>query len=168
MWIYKDVRFWIEPFLIGKQIEDLFLGCFLVLLGEKYSLDVWQDSTLGDGDSRQKLVQFLVISDSQLKMSWYDSCLLVVPGSVTSQLQDFGAQIFQDSSQVHRCTWSDSVSIVTFSKESVDTSNRELKSSSEWSGLCLGLGLSTFTTSRHNDLQEVLRTKHEVRCIVVQ
>ena len=162
MWIYKDVRFWIEPFLSRKQIEDLFLGCFLVLLGEKYSLDVWQDSTLSDGDSRQKLVQFFVVSDGQLKMSWYDSCFLVISGSVTSQLQDFGAQVFQDCSQVHWCTWSDSVSIVTFSKKSVDTSNRELKSSPEWSGLCLGLSLSSFTTSRHIDLQEVLHTKYEV------
>ena len=34
------------------------------LLGEEYGLDVGQNTTLGDGDSGEKLVQFLVIADS--------------------------------------------------------------------------------------------------------
>ena len=49
---------------------------------------------------RQELVQFFVVSDGELKMSWDDSCLLVVSGSVTSQLQDFSGQVLEDGSQV--------------------------------------------------------------------
>ena len=35
---------------------------------QKHSLDVGQDTSLGDVDTGQKLVQFLVLSDGQLKM----------------------------------------------------------------------------------------------------
>ena len=35
---------------------------------QKHSLDVGQNTSLGDGDTGQKLVQFLVLSDGQLKM----------------------------------------------------------------------------------------------------
>ena len=33
------------------------------LLGQKHSLDVGEDTTLGDGDSGEKLVEFLVVAD---------------------------------------------------------------------------------------------------------
>ena len=67
--------------LSEKQIGNLFLGCFLVLLGKQDSLDVGQHTTGSDGHSRQKFVQFFVVTDSQLKMSWDDSRFLVVSGS---------------------------------------------------------------------------------------
>ena len=145
--------------LVSDLSLDLFLGGLLVvLLGEKDSLDVGQDTSLSDGDTRQEFVQFFVVSDGELKMSWDDSCLLVVTGSVTSQLQDFSGQVFENSSQVDWSSGADSVSVVSLAKETVDTSNRELKSSSERSGLGLGLGFSSFTTSRHDvDLMKSTR-----------
>ena len=42
-------------------------GC--ALLGEEDGVDVGEDSALGDGDSSQKLVQLLVITDGKLKVS---------------------------------------------------------------------------------------------------
>ena len=43
------------------------LGALLgSLLWQENSLDVRQNTTLCDGDTRQKLVQFLVVADSQL------------------------------------------------------------------------------------------------------
>ena len=138
--------------LLVRSKTDLFLGLLLVLLGQKDSLDVGKDTSLSDGDSRQEFVQFFVVSDSELKMSRYDSCLLVVSGSVTSQLQDFSRQVLEDSSQVDWCARADSVSVVSLAEESMNTTDRELESSSEGSGLGLGLGFSTFTTSRHVDL----------------
>ena len=124
------IAFWLR-----NRCEDLFLGLFLVLLGEQDSLDVWQHTTGGDGNTRQKFVQFFVVADSELKMSWNNSCFLVVTGSVTSQLQDFSRQVFEDGSQVYWCAGSDSVGIVSLSEKSVNTSNGELKSSPERSSL---------------------------------
>ena len=114
-------------------------------------MNVWQDTAVGNSHTRQEFVQFFVVSDGELKMSWDDSCLLVVSGSVTSQLQDFSGQVFENSSQVDWSSGADSVSVVSLAKETMNTSNRELKSSSERSGLGLGLGFSSFTTSRHDD-----------------
>ena len=57
-------------------------------LGQEDSLDVRQDSTLGDGDSGEQLVQLLVIPDDQLEMTGDDPGLLLVTGSVASQLEE--------------------------------------------------------------------------------
>ena len=62
------------------------LSLLLGLLGQKDSLDVGEDTTLGDGDTGQELVQLLVIPDGELEMPGDDPGLLVVAGSITSQL----------------------------------------------------------------------------------
>ena len=43
------------------------------------------------------LVEFLIVSDGELQVSWDDTGLLVVTGSVTGQFQNFSGQVFQDS-----------------------------------------------------------------------
>ena len=60
----------------------------LRLLGEEDSLDVRQDTSLGDGDSGEQLVQLLVVPDGELEMTGNNPGLLVVPGSVTGQLKN--------------------------------------------------------------------------------
>ena len=105
------------------------------LLGEKDSLDVGKDTTLSDGDSREELVQFLVITDGELEMSWDDSGLLVVTGGVTSQLEDLSSEVLEDGSQVDGSTSTDSLGVVSLAKESVNTTNRELKTSTAGSAL---------------------------------
>ena len=72
-----------KAFSMRNRRENLFLCLLLVFLGEQDCLDVWQNTASSDGDSREELVQFFVITDSKLKMSWDDSCFLVVTGSVT-------------------------------------------------------------------------------------
>ena len=42
---------------------------FLGLLGQQYSLNVRQGTTLGDSDSGQQLIQFFVITDGQLQVT---------------------------------------------------------------------------------------------------
>jgi hypothetical protein len=59
-------------------------------------VDLGQDTTLGDGDTTEKLVEFLVVSDGELQVSGDDSGLLVVSGGVTGQLEDFSRQVFED------------------------------------------------------------------------
>ena len=97
------------------------------LLGEEYGLDVRQYTTLGDGHTGEELVQFLVVADSQLKMTGDDPGLLVVTGSVSCQLEDLSGQVFHDGSQVHWGTSSYSLGIVSLTQVTVDTSYGELQ-----------------------------------------
>ena len=130
----------------GEKKNLLLFG----LLGEEDSLDVGKDTTLSDGDSREKLVQLLVITDGKLQMSWDDSGLLVVTGSIASQLEDLSSEVLKDGSQVDRSTSPHSLGIVSFAKESVDPAHRELKPGTAGSALCLSLCLTAFATSRHD------------------
>ena len=82
-------------------------------------------------------------------MSWDDSGLLVVTGSITGQLEDLSSEVLEDGSQVDRGTSTHSLGVVAFAEESVDSANGELKTSAAGSALCLSLGLSSFSTSRH-------------------
>ena len=99
------------------------------LLGEEYSLDVWQYTTLGNGHTREQLVQLLVITDGQLQVTGDDPCLFVVTGSIACQLENFSGQVLHDSGQVDGGTGSDSLSIVSLAQVTVDTSHGELKTS---------------------------------------
>jgi hypothetical protein len=100
------------------------------LLGEKDGLDVGQHTTLGDGDTGEKLVQFFVITDGELEMSWDDPGLLVVTGCIACQLEDLSCQVFHDGSKIDWRTSSDTLSIVSLSQQTMDTTDWELKSGS--------------------------------------
>ena len=141
---------WKGPFLRGFQVRNCLLGGLFGLLGQKNSLDVGKNSALSDCNSRQQFVQFLVVTDSQLKMTRDDSRFLVVSGSISSQFQDFSRQVLQDSGQIDWCSASNSWRESSLSQESVNSTDWELKSSSEWSGLGLRLSFSSFSTSRHD------------------
>jgi hypothetical protein len=99
----------------------------LSLLGEENCLDVGENTALSDGNSRQELVQLLIIANSQLKVTRNDARLLVVTSSVASQLEDFSTQVFHDGSEVNRGSGSNTFSVVSLTKEAVDPTNRELK-----------------------------------------
>ena len=114
-----------DPLFVVDDCRRL-LGFGSGLLGQKNGLDVWQNTTLGNGDAGEKLVQFFVIADSQLEMTRDDSALLVVTGGVTSQLEDLSCQVFHDGGQVDGCTRSDTFSVVSFPQETMDSSYREL------------------------------------------
>jgi hypothetical protein len=132
--------------------EKLSLGGLLGLLGQKNSLDVGEDSTLGDGDSSEQLVQLLVVTDGQLEVTGDDPGLLVVTGSIAGQLEDLSCQVLHDGSHVDGGTSSHTGSIVSLAEQTVDTSNWELESSTAGPGLCLSLNLASFTASRHDDV----------------
>ena len=70
------------------------------LLGQKDSLDVGEDTALGDGDSGQQLVQLLVVPDGELEVTGDDPGLLVVPGSVAGQLKDLSREVLHDGGHV--------------------------------------------------------------------
>ena len=63
-------------------------------------MNVGQNTTLGDGDVTQKFVQFLIVPDGELEMTWDDTGLLVVTSSVTGKFEDFGREILENSGKV--------------------------------------------------------------------
>ena len=67
-------------------------------------MNVWQDTTLGNGDVTEKLVQFLIVADGELKMTRNDTGLLVVTSGVASQLEDFSCEILKHGSEVDGST----------------------------------------------------------------
>lgn len=70
-------------------------------------MDVRQDTTLGNCDVSEQLVQLLVVPDGELEMTWDDTGLLVVSRSVTSQFEDFGSEVLKHSGEVNGSTWFD-------------------------------------------------------------
>mgnify|MGYP007048354604 FL=1 len=131
----------------------------LGLLGEKYSLDVRQNSTLCDGHTGEKFVELLVVADGELKMTGNDPCLLVVAGSVSCELENLSCKVFHYSGEVDWGTGSNALTIVSFAEKTMDTSYWELKSSPAGSGLGLALCLTAFTSSRHVLLLLCVRTE---------
>ena len=121
----------------------------LGLLGQENSLDVGEDTTLGNGHTREQLVQFLVITDGQLQVTGDDPGLLVVSGGVAGQLEHLGGQVLHDGSQVDGGSGSDALGVVALPKQTVDTTDGELKTGSVGAGLGLSLDFASFTTSRH-------------------
>lgn len=88
-------------------------------------MNVGEDTTLGDGNVSQKLVQLLIVPNGELKVTGDDTGLLVVTGSVTGQLEDFGSEVLEDGSEVDGSTGTDTLSVVALSQKTVDTTNGE-------------------------------------------
>ena len=125
------------------------LSLLLGLLGQKDSLDVGEHTTLGNGDARQELVQLLVVPDGELQVPGDDPGLLVVTGSIASELEDLSGEVLHDGGQVDGGAGTNTLSIVALAEETVDTSHGELETSPVGSGLCLSLDLSSLAAARH-------------------
>lgn len=74
--------------------------------------------------------------------------LFVVPGGVSSQLEDFGRQIFHDGGEIDRGTGADALRVVAFPEETVDPPHGELQPGPAAAGLRLPLGLTWNGTGR--------------------
>jgi len=101
----------------------------LRLLGQKHSLDVGQDTSLSDGHTGEELVQFLVVADGQLQVTWDDPGLLVVTGSVSCELEHLGGQVLHDGGQVDWGSGSNPLGVVSLAEMTVNTTDWELQSS---------------------------------------
>jgi hypothetical protein len=67
-------------------------------------VNVGQNTTLGDGDMTEQLVQLLIVPNGELKMTGNDTGLLVITSSVTGQFKDFGGEILKNSGEVDGST----------------------------------------------------------------
>jgi hypothetical protein len=95
------------------------------LLGEEVLMNVGEDTTLGNSDVAQQLVQFLIVSDGELKVAGDDTSFLVVTSGVSSKLENFSSKILQDGSQIDRCTGTNTLGVVSLAKKTVNTTDRE-------------------------------------------
>ncbi|XP_035699560.1 histone H3-like centromeric protein CSE4 [Branchiostoma floridae] len=93
----------------------------------KHGVDVGENTALCNSDAGHQLVQLLVVADGQLKVTGDDPGLLVVAGSVTSQLEDLGGQVLQHGRQVHRSAGTNALGVVSLSQEAMDAANRKLE-----------------------------------------
>lgn len=67
-------------------------------------VNVWKNTTLGDGNVTQKLVQLLIVTDGKLEVTRDDTGLLVVTSGIAGQFENFGSEVFEDGSEVNRGT----------------------------------------------------------------
>jgi len=118
-----------------------------LLLWEKDSVDVWENTTGSDGRAAEKLVELLVVTDSELDVTWHNAAALVVAGGVTGEFKNFGAQVLKDSGHVDWGTTSDTFAESTLLQVTSDTSDWELKSGLCRAGSALSLFLSASTFS---------------------
>ncbi len=106
-------------------------------------MDVGEDSSGGDGDSAQKLVELLVVLNGKSDVPGDDPGLLVVPGSVSGELEDLSAQVLHDSSEVHGGTAANTGSIASFTQIAGHAADGELKTSAR----AARLGFASFTAT---------------------
>ena len=124
----------------GKRLSGL-------LLWEEDGVDVWENTTLGDGDAAHELVELFVVSDGELQVSWSDSRLLVVSCGVAGKFQDFGSEVLEHGCEVHWGAGADSRGEGRFLEVPVDTTDWELESSTRRTRLGLGLRFASFTST---------------------
>ena len=91
-------------------------------------MDVGQDTSLGDGDSSEQLVELLVVADSELKVAGVDAGLLVVAGSVSGELENLSGEVLKDGSEVDGGASADTASEGSLAEQTVDASDGELES----------------------------------------
>lgn len=88
-------------------------------------MDVGENTTLGNGDVTQELVQLLIVADGKLEVTGNDTGLLVVTGGVSSQLENLSSEVLENSSEVNGSTGTDTLGVVTLAEQTVDTANGE-------------------------------------------
>jgi hypothetical protein len=111
----------------------------LLLLGSKSLVDKRDDTTTSNS-SLDKRIKLLITTDSELEVTGSDTLHLVVASSVTGKLHDLGTEVLEDSSSIHSSSSTDTVVRVnTRLEETVDTTDRELETSTLGTGDGLGL-----------------------------
>ena len=131
--------------LLGLLGGGTFLGG--LLLGEKDSVDVGEDTAGSDGNTAEELVELFVVADSELNVTGSDAGALVVAGGVTGELEDFSGEVFHHRGEVHGGTTADAGSIAALAKEAGHTADRELKTSARAARLALASRLAFTTTT---------------------
>ena len=84
----------LSGWLLKDPCRNLFnTDWFILISRQQHSADDRQHATLSDGHPTEQLVQLLVVAHCQLQITGNDTSVLIVAGSVTSQLQDLSSQV---------------------------------------------------------------------------
>ena len=86
-------------------------------------MDVRKNTTGGDGGILKESVELLVVSDSQLDVSWDDSGLLVILGGVTCELKNLSGEVLKDGGKVHGGTGTNALGEATGAELAGDSSD---------------------------------------------
>jgi hypothetical protein len=105
------------------DVSDCWMQCEDAM--ELTLVDVGQNTTLGDGDVAEKLVQLLIVADGELEVTGDDTGLLVVASGVASKLEDLSSQVLEDGGEVDGSAGTDTLGVVALAEETVDTTDRE-------------------------------------------
>ena len=115
-------------------------------------MDVGEDTAGRDGDAAEELVELFVVADGELEVAGCDPGLLVVAGGVAGELEDLGAEVLHDGSEVDGGTATDAGGVAAELQVAGDTADGELKTSFGRAGRALAsfLAAATFSFSRHD------------------
>ena len=119
------------------------------LLGEKYGVDVGEDTSRRDGDAAEQLVQLLVVLDGEGDVTGHDASLLVIAGGVTGKLQNLGTEVLEDGGKVDGGAGAHAGGVLSLAEVTADTAYGELKSGLGRRGGALLLAAASFSFSRH-------------------
>jgi hypothetical protein len=97
----------------------------LLLLGQQDRVDVGDDTTGGDGDAAQQLVELLVVANGELQVARHDTLALVIARRVASQLEDLGGEVLEHGSQVDWRTGANARGVATLAQVTVHTTDRD-------------------------------------------
>ena len=109
------------------------------LVGEESRVDRGDDTSRGDGDVAEELVDLLVVADSELDVTGDDTLTVVLTGGVTGELDDLSSEVLEDGTEEDGCTSTDTLGVVAVAEETVDTTDGEVETSTHAAALGLGL-----------------------------
>ena len=89
------IAVWFEETSSNRNLFGFLLGLF----GQKDSLDVGQDTSLGDGHASEELVELFVVPDRELDVPGDYPGALVVLGGVACELEQLSGEV---SNQIRR------------------------------------------------------------------
>jgi hypothetical protein len=117
-------------------------------------VDVGKDTTSGDSDSTEQLVQLFIVLDGKSDVTRYDTALLVITSGISSELENLGTEVLENGSKVDRGASSHTSGVLALTKVSADTTNGELQTSlgGGGGGLFLSSASFSFSFSRHDEV----------------
>ena len=126
----------------------VFLG--RLLLGEEEFIEIWCDTTGGDGDLTDEFVQLLIVLDGELDVTGHDTGLLVFASAIAGQFEQLSYEILNDRRSEDGRTDTEARGVTSLAQKFRDTSDGERKTSFG-RGAFAGLldFLSDFTAARN-------------------
>ena len=120
---------------------------FAAFLGKKDCVNVGQHTSGCDGYTAQQSVEFFIILDCKSDVTRYNTALLVITSCISSEFQDFCAEVFENGGKVYRCTGSHSGGVLSLTQVTSDTTDGKLKTRLRRCGCWLLFSTTSFSFS---------------------